>query len=224
MLSLWGHSELPEFNTIAIRPLCLGGDTVTYGEPCEIVLDRAANPANPCDVAYDADRRTLSFGALPVDSEGNGLAPWKYGYEVFVNNEPYTFSGSIYDLDDDIMVIPYEGFEYNYNFYLMTNSIYDETTWTLIDKKPVMEVSMLDEDLVIDKIGVRAVYTDMDGNMTCSEVINSDGSQGGVGVNAIGSDDSDIRWYDMQGVEVAQPRKGSIYIRIADGKASKVMF
>lgn len=224
MLSLWGHSELPEFSTIAIRPLCLGGDTVTYGEPFEIVLDRAANPANPCDVAYDADRRTLSFGALPVDSDGNGLAPWKYGYEVFVNNEPYTFSGSIYDLDDDIMVIPYEGFEYNYNFYLMTNSIYDETTWTLIDKKPVMEVSMLDEDLVIDKIGVRAVYTDKDGNMTCSEIINSDGSQGGVGVNAIGSDDSDIRWYDMQGVEVAQPRKGSIYIRIADGKASKVMF
>lgn len=224
MLSLWGHSELPDFNTIAIRPLCLGGNTVTYGETFEIVLDRAANPADPCDVAYDADRRMLRFDASPVDIEGNGLAPWKYGYEVFVNNQQYTFNGGMYDIDEDITVIPYEGFEYNYNFYLMTDYIYDETTWILTDKKPAMEVSMLDENLAIEKIGVRAVYTDKDGNKTYSEIINTDGSKGTDGVDIISSGDSDVRWYNMQGVEVAEPHKGSIYIRMAGGKASKVMF
>lgn len=223
MLSLWGHSELPEFTTVAIRPLCIGGNTETYGETFEIALDRAATPANPSDVAYDADRRKLKFGAMPADADGNGLAPWKLGYEVFVNNELYTFSGAMYGLDDDIKRIPYEGFEYNYDFYLMTDYIYDDTTWALIDKRPVMEVSMLDEDLSIEKIGVRAVYTDRDGNITYSEIMNTDGTQGS-GADAINVGNGSVRWYNLQGVEVAEPRPGSIYIRKADGKTSKVMF
>lgn len=211
ILSLWGHSEIPGFRTLAIRPACTGGNTTTYGETCEIELERAATPANPWDVEYKAEERSLVFGAMPVDTEGNGLAPWNYGYEVYVNNSLYTFSSTAYDLESDITLIPYTGFEYNYNFYLSTNIIYDETDWSVIAKKPVMSVSMLDENLEIQNIGVRAVYTDGNGNTNRSDIVYSDGTV--TGVSDIRIDNAPVKWFNLQGIEVAHPQAGNIYLR-----------
>lgn len=223
ILSLWGHDELPDFKTIAIRPVCIGGNTVTYGESCEITLERPATPANPWDVAYDYDSKELTFGALPIDTDECGLAPWNYGYEIYVNDELYLFKGELYDLENDITLIPYEGFEYNYNFYLNTEYVYDETTWSIIDKKMVMSVSMDKEDgLDIQKIGVRAVYTDEDGNTTYSDIINSDGTIGTVGIDNVRNDNGQARWYNLQGIEVASTEAGTLYLRQQGGKTTKV--
>lgn len=220
VLSLWGHSELPEFQRLAVRTVCTGGGTVTYGEPCEIELKRAATPAKPWEVTYDADSRTLEFGALPVDTEGHGLSPWNYGYEVFVNDSLYTFNGTLYELENDITLIPYLGFEYNYSFYLHTNTIYDETDWSVMDQKPVMSVSMLEEGLDIQKIGVRAVYTDGEGNTTYSEIVNNDGSESAI--SAVTADDAPVKWYNLQGIEVANPESGAIYLRRQGSTVTKV--
>lgn len=223
MLSLWNHDELPEFKSLSVRMVCCGGGELTYSEPLEIRLERPAVPADPADVSFDADMNKLKFAALPVDSFGNGLAPWNYGYEVFVNDELYSFSAGLYDLESDVTLVPHGGFEYNYNFYFNTDYIYDETDWTLIDKKTVMEISMLDDTLSIDKIGVRAVYTDGDGMTTYSEIINSDGTTGAssVGVGAVGVGKA-VRWYNLQGIEVDRPASGAVYIRECGGKTAKV--
>lgn len=224
LISLWGHDELPEFKTLTVRTVCTGGDTLTYGENCEIELERVATPANPWNITYDADRGVLKFGALPIDTEGNGLAPWNYGYEVYVNGELYTFKGELYYLESDITVIPYEGFEYNYDFYLSTDYVYDEIDWTLLDKVVVMEVQMNKEDLNIQKIGVRAVYTDGEGKTTYSDIVNSDGSIDiPSAINSITSDNEEVKWYNLQGIEVANPSTGAIYLRQQDGKTSKVI-
>lgn len=223
VVSLWAHDVLPAFKTLGVRAVCTGGDTLTYGEVCEVELERAANPANPSDVAYDEDMMQLVFGALPIDTTGNGLAPWSYGYEVYVNDELYVFEAAPYDLESDITVIPYEGFEYNYNFYLQTQTIYDETTWTPADQKVVMEVAMENQNPEIGKIGVRAVYTDSEGNTTYSEIVNSDGTTGVTsGINAVGNDNGVVKWYNMQGIEVDYPEAGAIYMRREGGKTTKV--
>ena len=223
VVSLWAHDVLPAFKTLGVRAVCTGGDTLTYGEVCEIELERAATPANPSDVTYDEDMVQLVFGALPIDTTGNGLAPWNYGYEVYVNDELYVFEAAPYDLESDITVIPYEGFEYNYNFYLQTQTIYDETTWTPADQKVVMEVAMENQNPEIRKIGVRAVYTDSEGNTTYSEIVNSDGTTGVTsGINAVGNDNGVVKWYNMQGIEVDYPEAGAIYMRREGGKTTKV--
>lgn len=224
LITLWGHNEIPEFKTLAVRMVCCGGGAVTYGEPCVLDLERPATPADPSDVSYDADSRKLKFAASPVDAGGNGLAPWNYGCEVYVNDALYSFSGDLYGLDKDISLVPNLGFEYNYNFYLHTDYVYDETSWTLKDKKLVMEISMLDDALDINKIGVRAVYTDRDGVSTYSEIINSDGTTGGtVAVDEISSDSVGVKWYNLQGIEVARPVPGAFYIREANGRRAKVL-
>lgn len=224
VLSLWGHDEVPEFKTVAIRPVCTGGDTFTYGESCEIDLERAATPANPWNVTYNEDYQELIFGALPIDTNNYGLAPWNYGYEVYVNDELFVFNAELYELDNDITLIPYEGFEYNYNFYLNTDYIYDETTWILVDEKVVMSVSMGNQEgLDIQKIGVRAVYTDGEGNTTYSEIINSDGTTGTTtGINVISNDNAPVKWYNLQGIEVANPTAGAVYLRKQGSKTTKV--
>lgn len=220
VIQLWGHEELPEFKTVAIRPVCTGGNTITYGESCEIDLERAATPADPWDVTFNEENQELIFGALPIAPDGNGLAPWSYGYEVYVNDALYTFNAEAYDLENDITLIPYEGFEYNYYFYLRSEYVYDETTWTPIEQKVIMSVEMdKEEGLAIEKIGVRAVYTDGNGNTTYSSIINSDGS---TGIKAINNEDGQIKWFNLQGLEVANPEAGAVYLRQQNGKTTKV--
>ncbi len=223
VLSLWGNRDMPKFKTLTVRPVCTGGDKLTYGESCEINLERTATPANPWDVTYDEGRQSLEFGALPIATNGEGLAPWNYGYEIYVNNELYVFQAEPYDLESDLTLIPYEGFEYNYNFYLSTQYIYDETTWTVKDQKVVMSVSMGNQNPDIQKIGVRAVYTDGEGNITYSEIINSDGTTGIItGIDVVGNDNEEAKWYNLQGIEVANPEVGNVYIRQQNGKTTKV--
>lgn len=210
ILSLWDDDDLERFKTLEVRIVCTGADTFTYGEGLEINLERAATPANPWDVTFDADSKELEFGALPLATDGNGVAPWNYGYEIFVNDELFTFQAAPYELENDITVIPYEGFEYNYNFYIHSQSVYDETDWSLIGKNILMSVDMDNAEIAIEKIGVRAVYTDGEGTTTYSAIVNSDGT---VGVNTIDSDNEDIRWYNLQGIEVANPQSGAVYLR-----------
>lgn len=223
VLSLWGHEDLPEFKEIAVRVVCTGGGKLTYGESCGLQLERAATPADPWDVEYDEEYRTLTFGALPIDTEGNGLAPWNYGYEVYVNDALYVFEADLYDLDENITVIPYEGFEYNYYFYLSSQTIYDETDWSPIGNKVTMQVEMSNGEPDIQKIGVRAVYTDKEGRKTYSYIVNSDGSSGDVsGIQTAVDDFRTIKWYNLQGVEVSEPTPGAIYIRNQGGGTTKV--
>lgn len=223
-LSLWGHEELPEFKEIAVRIVCTGDDTLTYGDSCELMLEREATPADPWDVEYDEEYQKLSFGALPIDTKGDGLAPWNYGYEVYVNNNLYVFEGSLYDLEENISVIPYEGFEYNYNFYLTSQTIYDESDWSVIGKNVIMEVDMSLGDPQIDKIGVRAVYTDREGRKTYSNIVNSDGTTEGdvSGIQSAIETNQKGKWYNLQGVEVSNPAPGSIYIQKQGDKTTKI--
>ena len=220
-IQLWNHDQLPEFTTVAIRPVCTGADTFTYGEAGEINLLRAAIPANPWNVEYNYDYEEFVFGALPIDTFGNGLAPWNYGYEVYVDDDLFVFKKDAYDLDSDITLIPYEGFEYNYYFYLYSQTIYDESTWQAIGQNVVMEVSMGNADISFQKIGVRAVYTDGEGNTTYSDIVNSDGTT--TGVASLGSDSETVRWFNLQGIEVADPAPGAVYLRTQGGKTIKVL-
>lgn len=218
VLSLWGHSDIPDFNRLAIRPVCTGGGTITYGESREIILDRAATPANPTKVEYDEEAKLLKFHAMPIDTEGNGLSPEKYGYEVYVNDELYVFKAELYELDKDISVIPSTGV--NYDLYLTTDYIYDETDWTCIDEKPCLSITMGRDDTDIQKIGVRAVYTDGNGNTTYSSIINSDGT---TSVHDVLCNDAAVKWFNLQGIEVTAPAPGSIYLRKQGATTTKVL-
>ncbi len=44
-----------------------------------------------------------------------------------------------------------------------------------------------------------------------------------TGINAIANDDTDARYYNINGIEVSEPAQGGIYIRVAGGKATKVI-
>lgn len=218
VLSLWGHSDIPDFNRLAIRPVCTGGGTITYGECREIILDREATPANPTKVEYDEEAKLLKFHAMPIDTEGNGLSPEKYGYEVYVNDELYVFKAELYELDKDISVIPSTGV--NYDLYLTTDYIYDETDWTCIDEKTCLSITMGRDDTDIKKIGVRAVYTDGNGNTTYSSIINSDGT---TSVHDALRSDAPVKWFNLQGIEVTNPVPGSIYLRKQGATTTKVL-
>lgn len=218
LLTLWGHSEIPQFNTLAIRPVCTGAGTITYGEYAEIVLDREATPANPRGVKYDVESKLFKFDAMPTDTQGNGLSPEKYGYEVYVNDELHVFKADLYELDEDISVIPATGV--NYNIYLTTDYIYDETDWSYLDKKPSMEISMGLDDADIKKIGVRAVYTDGNGKTTYSEIVYPEGTSSVLDATY---NDGPVRWFNLQGIEVANPVPGSIYLRRQGTTTTKVL-
>lgn len=43
------------------------------------------------------------------------------------------------------------------------------------------------------------------------------------GITAINNDATNVRYYNINGIEVSQPAQGGIYIRVADGKATKVI-
>lgn len=47
--------------------------------------------------------------------------------------------------------------------------------------------------------------------------------QGSSGISAIANDDADARYYNINGVEVSNPAQGGLYIRVAGGKATKVI-
>ena len=44
------------------------------------------------------------------------------------------------------------------------------------------------------------------------------------GIDGVKADGGPVRYYDMQGIEVANPRQGGIYISVQDGTAKKVKF
>ena len=44
------------------------------------------------------------------------------------------------------------------------------------------------------------------------------------GIDGVKADGGAVRYYDMQGIEVAHPRQGGIYISVQDGTAKKVKF
>lgn len=219
ILALWDDEELGHFKTLEVRPVCTGGDTFTYGEGIKIDLERAAIPANPWNVTFDEDSKNLEFGALPIGTDRLGLAPWNYGYEVYVNDELFTFKSNMYDLENDITLIPYEGFEYNYYFYLHSQNVYEESDWSLIGNNIIMSVDMDREELDIKKIGVRAVYTDGEGLTTYSDIINTDGT---VGVDSVSTLKEPIKWYNLQGIEVSQPLPGAVYLKRQGSSSSKV--
>lgn len=216
VLELWGHQELPEFRTLGVRVVCTGGDTITYGDVCEVDLERAATPADPTKVSFDSDMMRFTFNSLAVDEAGNGLAPWNYGFEVYVNDELYVFKADLYGIENDLTVVPCEGA--GWDIYATTDYEYDDD-WNLIGKDPVMEISMDKEELDINKIGVRAVYTDAEGNTTYSNIVS-------YGSSSIGSaaviDNQPVKWYNLQGIEVASPQPGAVYLRQQGRTVTKV--
>lgn len=219
-VSLWGHTDrLPEFNTLGVRIVCLGGGEINYSDVKTLDLRRDATPATPGSVIYDPDTRKLTFQALPVDESGEGLSWRHYGYEVYVDGKLYTFPAEMYGLDENITYVPYAGFEYNYNFYFHT--VYDmDEDYNVVGQSYVGEISMLDENLDFNVIGVRAVYTDGEGVKHYSDIINSDGT---VGVDVVSADVTDIRWFNLQGVEVSSPERGSVYLQMHNGRTRKVL-
>ena len=230
-ISLWGHDALPEFKTLAVRLVGTGNGIITYGAESEIDLLRNAVPAAPWDVAYDKDRGVLKFGSLPIAEGGAGLAPWKYGYEVYVDGDLYEFKASLYDLDENVIVVPYDGFEYNYDFYHYSQTIYAETDWSVIGKNVVMEITMKEEGLDIRKIGVRSVYTDADGATSYSAIVNSDGSiDVPTGVESIVCDGSidysrPVEVFTLGGSRVSDSIEGllrGIYIVRQGGNTQKI--
>ncbi len=46
----------------------------------------------------------------------------------------------------------------------------------------------------------------------------------GAGVEGVTADETPARYYDMQGVEVDEPRQGQMLIKVTGGKAEKIMF
>ena len=150
--------------------------------------------------------------------EGNILDVNELYYRIYVNGEPFEFvQHDGLNLRDNFVTM-YLGVNpattlIPYTFYNGNDLFYDEFHLYYVGFYDVTG---------FETIGVQTVYT-YGGVEKCSEIRTIDVRQvvGGVDEIAPDSDGAPI-YYDLQGRRVAHP-SGGLYIRLQNGKASKVL-
>lgn len=178
---------------------------------------QSAKPAAPSFFGYRDCTRELEFvfDAPATDTDGNELLNTQLFFRMYVNGEPYIFTTDKYRwIDDDMALVPYN-FD-NYNFFSVGGSNHERRY-----------VYLQDTAANVKTIGVEMVYL-LDGKEQTSDRLVYDIATGKAGVElgiegVTADSDASAVYYNLQGMPVGNPEAGKVYIRVADGKATKVL-
>ncbi|MBD5232941.1 MAG: hypothetical protein HDS65_02050 [Bacteroidales bacterium] len=182
--------------------------------PTEI---QATKPAAPTFISYDLNssgETEFIFASESVDTAGESLPKDCLSFRFYIDGEPYVFTPADYRwINSDMALVPYT-FS-NYNFFSQGGD-HNERRYVYLQN--------LSAD--VKTIGVELVYT-LAGETEVSDRLVYDIATGTVssGVEDVVIDnDSEVRFYNLQGLPVEQPVSGNIYIRRQGKTTSKVVY
>lgn len=193
------------------------GMTQIFTAPDLIISDKLGKAATPqapellLGMAFAEDMYYMHYAISQTDTDGNLMDPAQLFYEVFVDDELFTFDPEMYGVPGDgLSLIPYR-------FCNEDQSIF--SAW---------QANSPNHDLIIfgtsTEIGVRAVYT-AGGERNESEIVKFKTS--GMQDITVDSDTVSVRYFTVTGTEASADYQG-ICIKVeikADGsvKTSKVI-
>lgn len=170
----------------------------------EDVNQKPANPIIQNYSVYDSYLVGGTFDILmpPYNVNGYLLSGEDMYYNIYINDELYTFDPSIYTGFEKAMTdIPYT-FKDNNNIYAA------ETLRQLYIK-----------DIVIDKFGVQLHFKGSDGKIYSSDIVSVVTSSSSI--EEVNAEEGIVEYYNLQGIRVMKPEKG-LYIRRVTTSENKI--
>ncbi|MDE5796417.1 MAG: hypothetical protein K2H75_04850, partial [Muribaculaceae bacterium] len=143
----------------------------------------------------------LSFLQRPFNKDGQYIDPSRLGFSIYSDNEVYVFKTQDYWTDEDMTVIPWGYTNWWTEFY--NNGF-----------------TILSIDEYVSALTIRAVYTDGE-NVYYSDVLNPLKPENSV--TFISGEESEPIYFDISGRKVTDPQADGIYIKVMNGKVSKVI-
>lgn len=175
--------------------------------------EKPATPANPSlnfvGDYYAPYGRSVSFTIPATDTEGNFINPDNMYYNIFINNELFSFTPEVYPvLKSAITDIPYN---FSETGVVITNEGSPEHTVTL----------QMEE---LPEIAIQSVYV-VNGVVNKSAKV---GTAAGIETPAEAAAIVSTEWYNLHGIRIDKPSDGTIAIRrdrMSDGsvKTAKVI-
>lgn len=165
------------------------------------VEDKAATPANPIFTADDlmkfnenSGMGKMSFEIVLKDTEGGKLNENKVLYNIYLDDQPLTFTPDVYTgLTEEMTDVPYKFQDTsNYDIYIYggKHTVYYYTN-------------------DFSKIGVQTIYR-AGGEEHRSDIVYVDVAE--LGINNITGEKNANKWYNLNGLEVQKPAQKGIYI------------
>lgn len=192
------------YNAQSAMLINLGNETVNGGEGMDMreavfapFIEVPLTPADPLifELAYEEGLSMLVFQILPIDNDGVFLDYERLYFNVYLNDEPYTFTPEKEFVTETIKDIPYT--YSNEDSYLMSGG-------------EGLFIAAIETQA--QSMGVRSFYRNgADGsNITQSELMFE--TLTGISETVEDSPIVDTRHYNLNGVEVSAPTPG-LYIR-----------
>ena len=199
------------FNVGKDRPDALGE---VYDLKLEHQDSFEGTPLDPYGLSYDDskmvdyDYAAFKFYVPAVSTEGDCLLPGDLSYVVFVDGEEWTFDADEYDIAEDLEEIPW-----TFNDYWICYGF---------DAEIEREVDFFVEG--ITTLGVQSIYR-YNGEETRSEIVTID-LDDPTAVTAVGAGKkvADVKYYGIDGREVANPAAGIFIKRVTFEDGSVATF
>ena len=172
--------------------------------------DVAATPADPIfeSINFDDEYPSIYLSIPTVDIEGNSLLVDKLFYTIWIEKngeeQPYTFTATLYgeDFEEDVVEIPYS--HDNYDIYKGGEIVYFEEN--------------VDELNSWTKVGVQSIYYGGEERNTSNIVWLQNPAT--TGISSINADNSNARYFDLQGRTAQKAQKGLLIKQVRDAEGN----
>ena len=177
--------------------------------------DLPVKPAAPYNVKlydfYAQDSRAcIYFDNTNLGENGEYLEPSNLYYQVYMDDELYTFTPDSYvNLEEDMTLVPW-ALQDNKDFFVNSTNhfayIYD-----LFESMGAQIVYFCDGQAIYSDI----VTIDWDGNITTTEVNNDV-----TGIQQVAGQLGAQQWFDLQGHRLSKPQQGLNVVRVRQNDGS----
>jgi hypothetical protein len=172
--------------------------------------DVAATPADPIfeSINFEDDYPSIYLSIPTVDIEGNSLLIDKLFYTIWIEKngeeQPYTFTATLYgeDFEEDVVEIPYS--HDDYDIYKGGEIVYFEEN--------------VDELNSWTKVGVQSIYYGGKERNTSNIVWLQNPVT--TGISSINADNSNARYFDLQGRTAQKVQKGLLIKQVRDAEGN----
>ncbi len=123
-------------------------------------------------------------------------------YRVFFNDQVFIFYPDEYGVEEEMEWVP---------------TTFIDTQWRIIGYGDMVMIYFFNEG--VNKVGLQSGYFDENGNLYTSEIVSLQVGQDGINsVAAEANSSAEPRWFNLQGIEVANPTVPGIYIDANSGR------
>jgi hypothetical protein len=172
--------------------------------------DVAATPADPTleEINFEDNYPSIYMHIPTVDTEGNNLLIDKLFYTIYFEKngvqQPYTFTAALYgeDFEEDVTEVPYS--HDGYDIYKGGEIVYFEESY--------------DELQTWTKVGVQSIYYG-GGEVNKSNIVWLVNPLT-TGISSINVDDSNARYFDLQGRTAQKAQKGLLIKQVRDAEGN----